>query len=224
LGGAEGARTPDPKTARSLRGKKTRIVATLWCAFRSRTWQEAQPSRNRLGGRASLRRPPLTHSFAQATPEIGGPGNKNKNSASSGRTLKRSESTGGESQPDATPVGYDLGGSSDSLLVGRCQPNQKSANHMDPVDRLLEEARLLLVPCRSAGGGPRGEDGLAATLALQATRINGRCPPPNHCSPADRRLGMVEIEFGAFLAGRHQDGGSAGARHPHGRFAVQTLT
>ena len=58
MGGAEGARTPDPKTARSLRGKKTRIVATLWCAFRSRTWQEAQPSRNRLGGRASLRRPP----------------------------------------------------------------------------------------------------------------------------------------------------------------------
>jgi len=43
----------------------------------------------------------MTHSFAQATPEIGGPGNKNKNSALSGRTLKRSESTGGELRPAA---------------------------------------------------------------------------------------------------------------------------
>jgi len=59
------------------------------------------------------------------------------------------------------------------------------------------------------------EDGPAETLTLQATRINGPCPPPNHGSHADRRLGMVEIEFGVFLTGLNQDGSSAGACHLH---------
>src|SRR5215470_1311490 len=98
----------------------------------------------------------MTHSFAQATPEIGGPGNKNKNSACRAASSTARNPRVANHSPTPTPVGYDLGGSRDSLLVGRCQPNQKSANHMDPVDRLLEEARLLLVPCRSAAGGPMG--------------------------------------------------------------------
>src|SRR5215472_13953548 len=164
----------------------------------------------------------MTHSFAQATLEIGGPGNKNKNSACRAASSTARNPRVANHSPTPTPVGYDLGGSRDSLLVGRCQPNQE-------ITWILWTGYWRKPGCSwFPAGQPRaglwGEDGLAETLALQATRINGRCPPPNHCSPADRRLGMVEIEFGAFLPGRHQDGGSAGACHPHGRFAVQTLT
>src|SRR5215472_3160053 len=119
----------------------------------------------------------MTHSFAQATLEIGGPGNKNKNSACRAASSTARNPRVANHSPTPTPVGYDLGGSRDSLLVGRCQPNQKSGNHIDPVDRLLEEARLLLVPWRSAGGGPMGG---AGSLGLWPSRQPGSTDDARH--------------------------------------------
>src|SRR5215467_14658124 len=160
----------------------------------------------------------MTHSFAQATPEIGGSRNKNKNSV-----LNRSESTSGESQSDATPVGYDLGGSSDSLLVGRCEPKseiRKSHGSRGPATRGSPAAPGSLPVSRGRAYGGR-----TGSLRLWPSRQPGSADVARHqtiAHLADPRLGKIEIGRGVFLTGLNQDGGSAGARHPHGRFAVQT--
>ena len=146
----------------------------------------------------------MTHSFAQATPEIGGPGNKNKHSASSGRTFKRSESTSGESQSDATPVGYDLGGSSDSLLVGRCQPKskiRKSHGSCGPATRGSPAAPGSLPVSRGRAYGGR-----TGSLRLWPSRQPGSADVARHqtiAHLADARLGIPEfgLGLGTFLPG-----------------------
>src|SRR5215468_6884635 len=86
------------RDSNGLRLETLRVCTSHDCRSRQNVARDATQTQSARGVVLASGDPPITHSFAQATPEIGGSGNKN--SALSGLVLKRSESAGGESQLD----------------------------------------------------------------------------------------------------------------------------